>query len=166
MKAADLLIYFSREYDLDAGLDPTVSCNVTVSDQKGLQDTGTLTLSINDVNDNAPRFPKLYYTYFLMPEDAPNTFIADLAAYDNDSTNDVLAYSMANGKSGSPDSYFTIDSAGQLYVKDVSSFPDGSTYFFDVVVADTDNNPSVQSGSASVFIIFSGVSIIDYSKRQ
>ena len=158
LKDTDRQVYFSREYDLDSGLTSTASCDVTVSDPKGLQDTKPLTLTINPLNDYDPRFPKFYYTYFLTPHDTFMTLIADIPAYDNDSTNDVLAYSMANGKSGTPDTYFMLNSAGLLYVRDVSSFSLGSTYYFDVIVTDTDANPSVRSGSAQVFIIFSDVS--------
>ena len=153
-----MLVYFSREYDLDSGLTSTVNCDVTVSDPEGLQDTGSIALTINFLNDYDPRFPQFYYTYFLTPDDTFMTLIADIAGYDNDSTNDVLTYSMANGKSGTPDTYFMIDSAGLLYVRDVSSFSLGTTYYFDVIVTDAEVNPSVRSGSAQVFVIFSDVS--------
>ena len=155
---ADMLVYFSREYDLDTGLTSTVNCDITVSDPEGVQDTGSITLTINSLNDYDPRFPQFYYTYFLTPDDTFMTLISDIAGYDNDSTNDVLTYSMANGKSGIPDTYFMIDSAGLLYVRDVSSFSLGTTYYFDVIVTDAENNPSVRSGSAQVFVIFSDVS--------
>ena len=154
-------IYFSREYDRDSGLTDTVSCNVTVTDPKGLTDTGSLTLTINAVNDYEPKFPQRYYTFFLTPSDTFLTLISDIAAYDNDSTNDVLTYTLGNPKSGTAGDHFMIDAAGILYVKDVSSFSLGTTYYFDVIATDTDSNPSTQSGSAQVFVIFSDVCTVN-----
>ena len=153
---ADMKIYFSREYDLDAaGLADTVNCNVTVSDRKQETDTGSITLTINDINDCDPRFPKRYYTYFLTPDDISMTLIDNIEAYDNDLPNDVLTYTLGNPKSGSAGDYFIMD-AGNLSVKDVSTFSLGTTYYFDVIV--TDATPLVRSGTAQVFIIFSDVS--------
>ena len=159
----DMKIYFSREYDLDAaGLADTVNCNVNVSDRKQEADTGSITLTINPINDCDPRFPKRYYTYFLTPDDTPMTLIDNIAAYDNDSTNDSLTYTLGNPKFGSAGDYFIVDDStdakGNLYVKDVSTFSLGTTYYFDVIVTDADATPLVRSGTAQVFIIFSDVS--------
>ena len=160
----DMQIYFSREYDLDAAglaatVNCTVNCNVTVSDRKQETDTGSITLTINEINDYDPRFPKRYYTYFLTPDDTPMTLIDNIEAYDNDSTNDDLTYTLGNPKSGSAGDYFIVnDTTGDLSVKDVSTFSLGTTYYFDVIVTDVDKTPLVRSGTAQVFIIFSDVS--------
>ena len=148
---------------MDSGLSGTVTCDVTVTDPKGLQDTGTITLTINAINDYDPKFPQRYYTFFLTPTDTFLTRISDISAYDNDSTNDALTYSMANGKSGTPGDYFQIDAAGILYVRDVSSFQLGSTYYFDVIA--TDATAPVRSGTTQIFIIFSSVSVFFVSSH-
>ena len=155
----NMQIYFSREYDRDdPELADTVNCNITVSDRKQETDTGSITLTINEINDCDPSFPKRYYTYFLTPDDIYMTLIDNIEAYDNDndSPKDVLTYTLGNPKSGSAGDYFIVNDTGNLYVKDVSTFSLGTTYYFDVIVTDT--TADVRSGTAQVFIIFSDVS--------
>lgn len=79
-------VYLGRDFDRDAGHPETTSCNVTVRDKGGLTDVSSLTITIDDVNDNTPTFESPVFTFYLDPSDPIGTRVGDvtLSATDND----------------------------------------------------------------------------------
>lgn len=79
-------VYLGRDFDRDAGHPETTLCNVTVRDKGGLTDVSSLTITIDDVNDNTPIFESPVFTFYLDPLDPVGTRVGDvtLSATDND----------------------------------------------------------------------------------
>ncbi|KAJ8317677.1 hypothetical protein KUTeg_005581 [Tegillarca granosa] len=68
-------------YDLDTGTNPSsVSCSVVVTDGE-FNDTATLLITINQVNDNTPQFSSPTYTFYVSSNDG----IGQNQQYDNKS---------------------------------------------------------------------------------
>ncbi|XP_064209145.1 protocadherin alpha-C2-like [Anguilla rostrata] len=68
---------------------------ITVTDRgtPPLYDNETLTLQLLDVNDNAPQFPKSFYTIPVMENNAPGSLLSSVTAFDPDlHENQYLVY--------------------------------------------------------------------------
>lgn len=88
MDSANGDVYLGRDFDRDAGHPETTACKVTVRDTGGLTGTTSLTVTIDDINDNRPRFEVPVFTFYLDPTDPVGTRLGNvtLAATDNDIT--------------------------------------------------------------------------------
>ncbi|XP_052217621.1 uncharacterized protein LOC127835304 [Dreissena polymorpha] len=148
-----------REYDMDKGLSGTATCNITARDTGGFTDTKSFTLTVNQTNDIAPEFPHKNYVFFQRPSDTFFTLIANMSGSDADvvDTPTVLTYRFGPASSkASTESHFQIDEDGILYIRNVSTVPDGSYKTFEIIVSDNDATAPLE-GTCTVTVIFSGV---------
>lgn len=77
-------ISLTTELDVDgAGLSTSFTCTVTISDGS-LTDTASLTINVNNVNDNTPAFSSNLYTYYVDINTAVNTVFGSTVATDGD----------------------------------------------------------------------------------
>ena len=75
---------FTSAYDMDvAGTTGSITCPVTVSDG-ALTDTATLTVTVNNINDNTPTFGQASYTFTTANTVAVGTTLGSVAATDGD----------------------------------------------------------------------------------
>ncbi|KAG5844867.1 hypothetical protein ANANG_G00167610 [Anguilla anguilla] len=80
---------------LDREKVPEYDITLTVRDRgtPPLYDNETLTLQLLDVNDNAPQFPKSFYTIPVMENNAPGSLLSSVTAFDPDlHENQYLVY--------------------------------------------------------------------------
>ncbi|KAL4228482.1 hypothetical protein ACF0H5_011529 [Mactra antiquata] len=151
----DQQIYFAREYDMDIGLSGNATCNITVRDEGGLYDTGLVELTINNINDHRPKFPKNNYVFFVTTTTTFFAEIANLSATDDDSnshgsTNGLLSYNFQSADVPLTEHLFQINAAGILFVRNVTTYAENSHEF--AIVAQDDQS---MSGTCSVTVIFS-----------
>lgn len=128
------IISYSIEYDVDDASRPTsVSCNVTVTDSGGLSDTATVTITINNINDNVPVFSQTSYVWFLSEVDPVGTTVGTAAATDGDiGVYGNITYSL--DQSSLTAEYFQIDQSGTVTLQ--SSYGAGVTPTFYVLASD------------------------------
>ncbi|KAG9346558.1 hypothetical protein JZ751_006869 [Albula glossodonta] len=71
---------------LDRETVPEYSIVLTVTDRgiPPLSDNETISLELLDVNDNAPHFPKSFYTIPVMENNAPGSLLSSVTAFDPD----------------------------------------------------------------------------------
>ncbi|XP_052762071.1 cadherin EGF LAG seven-pass G-type receptor 2-like [Mya arenaria] len=148
-------IKFQSNYDLDANALPTtVPCTVTVTDNGGLTDTATLTITINDVNDNVPIFSPLSYTYYISYYASAGTSVGTVTATDNDAgAYGVITYTL--DQSSLSEEYFAIDSSGMITTKiqpSSGSLGYGTSVTITAMASDVGGNED----TATVVIIVSG----------
>lgn len=75
---------FTSAYDMDvAGTTGSITCPITVSDG-ALTDTATLTVTVNNINDNTPTFGQASYTFTTANTAAVGTTLGSVAATDGD----------------------------------------------------------------------------------
>nr|XP_022343785.1 protocadherin-like protein [Crassostrea virginica] len=121
---------FTSAYDMDmAGTTGSITCPVTVSDG-ALTDTATLTVTVNNINDNTPTFGQASYTFTTANTVAVGTTLGSVAATDGDlstSTFGTITYELNQLTLGGD--YFGITTSGDLYVKvAITSLSVGATY--------------------------------------
>ncbi|XP_069101569.1 cadherin-23-like [Argopecten irradians] len=144
---------------LDYDTTTSYEITVTATDGGGLVGTGTVTLSVTNVNDNTPACPSSSYTFTLAETSASGTTVTTLACTDGD-TGDTLAYTIT---SGNGDGCFALASASGILTTactldydtgsqsyslavEVSDGSLSSTATVDVVLtAENDNNPTFAS---------------------
>ncbi|WAR26473.1 FAT2-like protein [Mya arenaria] len=86
-------ITFQSKYDTDAGRPTSVSCTITATDTGGLTCTASLTINIEDTNDNTPNFAPAQYSFHVSYYASAGTVV---------------------GTSSLSEQYFTIDQSGQI----------------------------------------------------
>ncbi|XP_061183484.1 protocadherin Fat 4-like [Saccostrea echinata] len=142
---------FTSAYDMDeAGKSGTITCPVTVSDGS-LTDTATLTITVNNINDNTPSFGQSAYTFTTANTVAVGTRLGSIAATDGDLSTSLfgtITYELNQLTLGGD--YFGVTSTGSLYVKAaITSLSSGSTY----TITATARDGGLLSDTASITII-------------
>ncbi|XP_052770777.1 cadherin EGF LAG seven-pass G-type receptor 2-like [Mya arenaria] len=136
------LVSFATDYDVDpAGGRPTyVTCSLGVTDKGALTDTASLSITINNINDNTPVFLPASYAYFadwnaptstaaLSPADPVSAVDGDLGDYG------TLTYSLDQSSLGNQ--YFGITQSGTIFVvKSIQSLGYGGSATFNVIATD------------------------------
>ncbi|XP_052770788.1 uncharacterized protein LOC128210480 [Mya arenaria] len=136
------LVSFATDYDVDpAGGRPTyVTCSLGVTDKGALTDTASLSITINNINDNTPVFLPASYAYFadwnaptstaaLSPADPVSAADGDLGDYG------TLTYSLDQSSLGNQ--YFGITQSGTIFVvKSIQSLGYGGSATFHVIATD------------------------------
>jgi hypothetical protein len=157
-------ISFGRKVDVDTGAPRLVSCNVTVYDKGYLSDTADLHIIIYDVNDNAPRFDKKYYTYSLSPGVSLGAVVglitltdADLTAPHN-SIGRVWFENQPTDSSGQ--NYFSYDNVTKEFAvaQNLSQYFFGSYLEFQLKARDL-GSPPLES-TANIVILFEPVRVL------
>ncbi|XP_052781618.1 cadherin-related family member 2-like [Mya arenaria] len=106
-------ITFQSKYDTDAGRPTSVSCTITATDTGGLTCTASLTINIEDTNDNTPNFAPAQYSFHVSYYASAGTVVGTVTASDLDTgTWGNIAYTL--DQSSLSEQYFTIDQSGQI----------------------------------------------------
>ncbi|XP_045205402.2 protocadherin Fat 3-like [Mercenaria mercenaria] len=145
------LLSYASDYDIDDGVRPSnASCVVTVTDSGGLSDTATLSITINNLNDNAPAFSYSSYVWFVSEVDPVGTTVGTVNVTDGDiGTYGDLAYSL--DQSSLTTEYFEIDTSGVVKIKNsISALGPGVVPTFYVIA--TDGGGNATRATATVII--------------
>lgn len=129
--------------------------NITAEDL-GFQPRSTvamLTVTLTDINDNAPVFNQSKYHAFL-PENMPvQSYVFKCSATDRDSPkNAIIQYSITGGSG--KDQFEIVASTGVITAKVSFDYEEASTYELNVLAANPD---SQMYGTASVIVHITGV---------
>ncbi|KAK3611794.1 hypothetical protein CHS0354_014146 [Potamilus streckersoni] len=139
MSASTGRLTFASNYDYDLGTLPTtVTCIVTVTDSGGLTATSTLSININNINDNTPIFSPSSYTFFAGYYAAVQSVIGSVTASDGDlGTYGVSTYSL--DQSSPYAAYFGIKSdTGDVYISSsVQPIGDGNSVTINAIATDS-----------------------------
>ncbi|CAC5375305.1 unnamed protein product [Mytilus coruscus] len=142
-------ISLATDIDVDAaGSATSFTCTVIVSDG-AFTDSASLTVTVNNINDNTPRFSNNLYTYYLDINYPLITAFGSTVATDADTgAFGNFIYSIDQTALGTET--FEIQANGDLYLKNsLTSYGYGSSISFTVQATDTG---SLQ-GTALVFIV-------------
>lgn len=112
-----------------------------------------LTVTLTDINDNAPVFNQSTYEAFIAENSPPKTFVFNVQAQDIDSPkNAIIQYSIVGG---SGKDVFTIElKTGAIYSKAKFDFEERNTYTLDILAVNPD---SQMYGSTKVLVHVTGV---------
>lgn len=154
MDSANGNVYLGRDFDRDVGHPETTKCTVTVRDEGGLTATTSLTITIDDINDNTPTFESPVFTFYLDPFDPIGTHVGNvsLTATDNDISASFSGVQYSVDMSSFGDAYFAVDADGNITVnKDLSpKFSAMEIINFHLIAVDRGG----LSATATVSIIF------------
>lgn len=140
------LLSFGTDFDVDSGVQPTsVDCDVTVTDSGGLTDTTTLSIEINNINDNSPVFLQNTYSWFISEGASVGTSVGTVSATDADiGTFGDINYSL--DQSSLATDYFGIDQTGKVYLHNsIAAVGGGVTLTFDVLATDGGGNVTTET---------------------
>ncbi|KAL5011848.1 hypothetical protein ScPMuIL_010399 [Solemya velum] len=158
--ASDGQLSFAQDYDVDQGTMPNlVILSVQCVDRGGLTDTATLTVTINDVNDNPPVFQQASHSISIDGTTPLNTLLTTVTATDIDSgLNSEIRYSIMG--IGLGQEYFTVDTVGiiRLTKSMVSNLVNDRSFIF-TVLADDLGSPSLR-GYTRVSVTFTQTTTI------
>ncbi|KAK3581876.1 hypothetical protein CHS0354_000291, partial [Potamilus streckersoni] len=150
MNSVTGVVSLSIDYDVDPGvLATTVICTVKVTDSGGLTATASLTININNINDNNPTFTASSYSFFTTYDVAVGTTIGTVTATDADlGIYGSITYTLDQTSLGND--YFQISSLGVITTKaSLSTFGSGVTATIKAKVTDGGG----RSSSATVYIV-------------
>ncbi|KAK2185389.1 hypothetical protein NP493_238g00006 [Ridgeia piscesae] len=125
---------------------------VVATDGGGSQGTGTLTVSVTNVNDNTPTFSQSVYDASVAESQASGTSVAQLAATDGDVTSS-LSYAIASGNV--PDRFqFSGSTAGLLETNALikPDAPDSDPASYTLTVTVVDGGSPELTGTATVYV--------------
>ncbi|XP_061090093.1 protocadherin alpha-C2-like [Conger conger] len=89
----DFELVVSESLDREVVSEYNIILTVTDRGTPPLSDNETITLELMDVNDNAPQFPKSFYTIPVMENNAPGSLLSSVTAFDPDfNENQYLVY--------------------------------------------------------------------------
>ncbi|XP_048884544.1 protocadherin alpha-C2-like isoform X11 [Brienomyrus brachyistius] len=89
----DFALIVSEPLDREKVSEYDITFIVTDRGTPPLSDNETITLELLDINDNAPLFPKSFYTIPVMENNAPGSLLSSVAAFDPDlHENQYLVY--------------------------------------------------------------------------
>lgn len=150
--AADGQLSFAEDYDVDQGAMPgLVILSVQCVDSGGLTDTATLSVNIDDINDNPPEFQEASYSISINANTTFNTVLTTVKAIDIDSgLNSQVRYGITG--IGLGQEYFTVDSGGVIRLKKSMEFGASRSFVFTVFANDL-GSPSFQ-GYTRVSVTF------------
>ncbi|KAJ8317678.1 hypothetical protein KUTeg_005582 [Tegillarca granosa] len=127
-------------YDLDNGTNPsTVSCTVVVTDGE-LNDTATLLITMNQINDNTPQFNSPTYTFNVSSDYGIGTLFGSISASDGDNSTHIFGTVSYSLNLSSACDCFAVSNTGELYVKQsLTSYTSGTTFTFTAKATDGGN---------------------------
>ncbi|XP_077866254.1 uncharacterized protein LOC100329017 [Saccoglossus kowalevskii] len=145
----DVILLQNLDYETDTGHTITVEA----TDSSGIPVAVTVTLTVNDVNDNPPIFSPTIYSV-IVPEDLNNLPIETVIASDNDdpADNGLIQYVITGGNPD-PTSIFTIDASTGAITNTVAlDYDDISQQIFQINVEARDLNGGVGYRSATAMV--------------
>ncbi|XP_048884547.1 protocadherin alpha-C2-like isoform X14 [Brienomyrus brachyistius] len=122
-----------------------------------LSDNETITLEILDINDNAPLFPKSFYTIPVMENNAPGSLLSSLAAFDPDlHENQYLVYFIIEKEivNTSMSMLFSINPEnGDLYALKTFDYEREKEFLFHVEARDSGVPPLSSNVTVHIIIV-------------
>ena len=141
-------IFLTRTLDLDEGEDDVFTLQLSVSDGE-FNSTATLSVTIEDFNDNLPQFGEEVYSVQVLETTSIGSEVIQVNASDNDPTSRIT-YSL----SGSSSQDFEINAyTGVVSVARILDFEIVSVY--DLIVVATDGQEAVSNMSNTVAVTLS-----------
>ncbi|CAG5130595.1 unnamed protein product [Candidula unifasciata] len=137
--------------DLDREAHPTITFNITATDQgnQPKQSWAEVVITLEDINDNIPEFQKKVMVFQVQEDVEENKVIAHLVANDPDvGINSQLQYVFTGSLDGS-DRAFTVLTNGSVVVTTKLDREKKSNYTFSVMVKDN-GTPSLMSRASVV----------------
>ncbi|XP_069106958.1 serine-rich adhesin for platelets-like [Argopecten irradians] len=151
--SGEITFYATYDLDLTSSSSP-ISCIVSADDGE-LTGTASLTVTINDINDNAPVFDKRIYTFTSSVNAKNSDVIGIVTATDADYSTSYNTVSYSLDQSSLSTTYFGISATGSLFVvADLSPLGAGTVLDINVTATDTGGN----SDTSLVTIIIPGIS--------
>lgn len=134
--AADGRLSFVKDYDVDDGVMPgSVTLVVQCIDNSGVGDVATLSVTIDDVNDNAPMFQNSTYPISISSATKSNTMVTTVSAtYIDSGANGQLRYVIAGIGLGKE--YFTVNAVGNVRLKKHMTFANDRIFDFTIFADD------------------------------
>lgn len=140
---------------LDYDLIQEYHLNITAEDLgfKPKTAVAMLTVTLTDINDNAPTFNQSEYHAYIAENKPPNTFVFKAVATDRDSPkNAIIRYSITGG---SGKDYFKIDPKTGIINSSVSfDYEEKKDYVLNILAVNPD---SPMSGTAKIIVHVTGV---------
>ncbi|KAK3597371.1 hypothetical protein CHS0354_034614 [Potamilus streckersoni] len=139
------ILRFAVDYDLDVpGKLRLITCVVTATDRGGLSATAMLSITINEINDNSPKFKKSLYKFSVYRDSAIGLVIGRISATDADiGNNGEIIYS-----TDPTENLFDVSLAGHITRQGYNVI---QNHGFKVYA--TDSGSPAQTGTASVTVI-------------
>ncbi|XP_060083484.1 protocadherin Fat 3-like, partial [Ylistrum balloti] len=133
-------ITFYATYDLDLqGSSSPISCVVTADDGE-LTGTASLTVTINDINDNNPTFDYETYTFTSSVSAKTGDVIGTVTANDADYSALYGTVSYTINQSLLSTNFFGISGTGSLFAaRDLATLGNGTVNYITVTASDTDD---------------------------
>uniref|UniRef100_A0A8C4SEP7 Protocadherin gamma-C5-like n=1 Tax=Erpetoichthys calabaricus TaxID=27687 RepID=A0A8C4SEP7_ERPCA len=152
--------FYTLETDgfLDREKTPQYNITINVKDSgyPPLSASHTLTLDINDVNDNPPKFDKQHYTAYIMENNSPGSSFFALQATDLDlGSNGKIAYYVQETRvqNSSVSSYVSVNSDdGVLYAVRSFDFEQTTQFQVSVIAKDGGSPPLSATAVIDVFV--------------
>ncbi|XP_052086465.1 protocadherin Fat 4-like [Mytilus californianus] len=144
-------VKLSQSLDYDTLTTKYYEITIVAEDGGGLKGTGTVTVSVTDVNDNAPACLHSLYVISLAEDTIPSTIINDLLCSDDDSsTNGDLTFTLTQ----SPGSMFSLMETGTvaLNLTGTLNYETVTAYTLEVLVVDGGSSPLSTTVSIDITI--------------
>uniref|UniRef100_A0A3P9MB81 Protocadherin b n=1 Tax=Oryzias latipes TaxID=8090 RepID=A0A3P9MB81_ORYLA len=130
---------------------------VTDSGTPPLSDNETITVRLLDVNDNAPKFPKSFYTIRVMENNAPGSLLESLSAFDPDlHENQYLVYVIIEKEiaNTSMSMLFSINPEdGKLHALKTFDYEIEKEFLFHIEARDSGSPPLSSNVSVHIIIV-------------
>uniref|UniRef100_A0A3P9IJW6 Protocadherin b n=1 Tax=Oryzias latipes TaxID=8090 RepID=A0A3P9IJW6_ORYLA len=130
---------------------------VTDSGTPPLSDNETITVLLLDVNDNAPKFPKSFYTIRVIENNAPGALLESLSAFDPDlHENQYLVYVIIEKEiaNTSISMLFSINPEdGKLYALKTFDYEIEKEFLFHIEARDSGSPPLSSNVSVHIIIV-------------
>lgn len=130
--------------------------NITARDLgfKPRQTTAMLTITLTDINDNAPTFNQSLYHAYIAENLSPNSFVYQVKAVDIDSPkNAIIQYSIAGGNGR--DLFAIEQKTGIITAKVSFDYEENNLYALDVFASNPDS--SSMYGTTEVLVHITGI---------
>ncbi|XP_060589499.1 uncharacterized protein LOC132744737 isoform X2 [Ruditapes philippinarum] len=136
------IITYAQDWDFENGVVPpqTTSLEITCDDGNGLSSTGNIVINIALVNEFSPVLSTTSEDIIIYSNQTLIDPLFTVTATDSDFGDDgVFEYSILGVGKGSK--YFTISSAGSLFISNYIDWRYNATFEFTVRVSDGENDP-------------------------
>ncbi|XP_061090092.1 protocadherin alpha-C2-like [Conger conger] len=153
----DFELVVSESLDREAVSEYNIILTVTDRGTPPLSDNETITLELMDVNDNAPQFPKSFYTIPVMENNAPGSLLSSVTAFDPDfNENQYLVYFIVEKEivNTSMSMLFSINPEnGDLYALKTFDYEREKEYLFHIEARDSGAPPLSSNVTVHIIIL-------------
>ncbi|XP_061090097.1 protocadherin alpha-C2-like [Conger conger] len=155
--ARDFELVVSESLDRETVPEYNIILTVTDRGTPPLSDNETITLELMDVNDNAPQFPKSFYTIPVMENNAPGSLLSSVTAFDPDfNENQYLVYFIVEREivNTSMSMLFSINPEnGDLYALKTFDYEREKEFLFHIEARDSGAPPLSSNVTVHIIIL-------------